>query len=340
MEKEDRLKPVWRAAPTPRHVVIAGGGGFIGTNLTRRLLQDGYRVTVLENYYSCAPGNLQELMQHPAFTLRSHDITESVVALDLGEVDEVYNLACPASPPHYQRDPIFTLNTCFNGTRHLLDLAVRENARYVQASTSEVYGDPQVHPQPESYWGYVNPVGIRACYDEGKRVAEALCVEYARQFGVDVRIARIFNTYGPHMDPNDGRVVSNFIVQALRGQDLTVYGNGLQTRSFCFVDDMIAGLRALMQVADAPNGPVNLGNPAEFTMLELAELVLELVPSRGRLLHEPLPQDDPQRRRPDISRARALLGWQPEVSLQQGLAKTVQYFDGRLRAEMALATQG
>ncbi|MDD7909352.1 SDR family oxidoreductase [Pseudovibrio exalbescens] len=320
-----------------KRVLVAGGGGFIGANLCRVLLAQGHTVIALDNYYSSARRNLLDLESQTGLTLIEHDIIEPLLRLEVGELDEIYNLACPASPPHYQRAPLFTLKTCFNGTMNLLDLAVLKNARYVQASTSEVYGDPQIHPQPENYWGYVNPVGIRACYDEGKRAGETLCIEYMRQYGVDLRIARIFNTYGPFMDPNDGRVVSNFIVQALSGQDLTVYGDGRQTRSFCYVDDMVRGLLALMKAPKAPDGPVNLGNPSEFTMLELAELVLAKVSSKARLRFEPLPQDDPQRRQPDISKAREHLSWRPSVSLAEGLEKTIKYFEMRLHADIAAA---
>lgn len=303
-------------------VLVTGGAGFIGSHLCERLLAAGHEVLCVDNFYTGRRMNVAHLMDDPRFELMRHDITFPLYV----EVDRIYNLACPASPMHYQTDPVQTLKTSVHGAINVLGLAKRKNARIVQASTSEVYGDPEVHPQPESYWGNVNPIGTRACYDEGKRAAETLFFDYNRQYGVRVKVARIFNTYGPRMHPDDGRVVSNFVCQALRGQDLTVYGDGLQTRSFCYVDDLVAGLIGLMQSDDAVIGPLNLGNPGEYTMLELAEAVIHLTGSRSRIIHKPLPADDPKQRRPDISRARGLLGWEPTVGLEQGLAKTIDYF--------------
>ena len=306
-----------------KRCLVTGGAGFVGSHLTDRLLADGHAVVVLDNFYTGDRRNLEHISSEAPFELVEHDVTEPFG--DLGTFDWIFNLACPASPPHYQRDPIFTTKTCFMGAIHTLDLAEACGARHLQASTSEVYGDPRVHPQPEEYRGYVNCVGPRACYDEGKRVAETLCHEYRQRRGVDARIARIFNTYGPRMDPRDGRVVSNFVVQGLRGEDLTVYGDGEQTRSFCFVDDLVDGLVRLMAHEDE-HGPVNLGNDGEFTMLELAELVMKETESKGALKFEPLPADDPTRRRPDLSRARERLGYEPRIELAEGLARTAEHF--------------
>ena len=310
---------------TALRCLVTGGAGFVGSHLVDRLLGDGHEVVALDNFYTGFARNIAHLENEPRFSLVEHDVTRPLP--DMGKLDWIFNLACPASPPHYQRDPVFTTLTCFNGALHCLQLAEQQGARVFQASTSEVYGDPRVHPQPEDYRGFVNCVGPRACYDEGKRVAETLCAEFRQRRGVDARIARVFNTYGPRMDPGDGRVVSNFIVQALRGQDLTVYGDGQQTRSFCYVDDLVDGAVRLMSHADE-SGPVNLGNDGEFTMLELAEIVLEKTGSKSRLVFEELPADDPARRKPDLTLARTRLGFDPRVSLREGLEKTIEHFRG------------
>ncbi|MEO5759597.1 MAG: UDP-glucuronic acid decarboxylase family protein [Mesorhizobium sp.] len=308
--------------------LVAGGAGFLGSHLCERLLLDGYEVVALDNFHTGKRYNLNAVLRNPNFTCIEHDVVD-MLPFDF-QVDEIYNLACPASPPHYQEDPIHTLKTSVVGSLNLLELAKRHNAKIFQASTSEVYGDPLVHPQPEGYFGNVNPHGPRSCYDEGKRAAETLFYDYSRLFGLDVRVARIFNTYGRRMQPDDGRVVSNFIVQALRGENLTVYGSGQQTRSFCYADDLIEGFVRLMNTPAAPKHPVNLGNPVEFTILELATLVIEYTNSRSRIVHRPLPVDDPRQRKPDISFARANLGWEPRVNLAAGLAHTVDYFDALL----------
>lgn len=308
--------------------LVAGGAGFLGSHLCERLLMDGYEVVALDNFHTGKKCNLEPILHDPKFTCIEHDVVDAL-PFDL-HVDEIYNLACPASPPHYQADPIHTFKTSVLGSLNLLELARRHNAKIFQASTSEVYGDPQVHPQPESYFGNVNTHGPRSCYDEGKRSAETLFFDYSRTYGLDIRVARIFNTYGRRMQPDDGRVVSNFIVQALRGQDLTVYGSGLQTRSFCYADDLIEGFVRLMNMPNAPAHPVNLGNPGEFTIMELATLVIAYTNSRSKIVHRPLPVDDPKQRKPDISFARENLGWQPQVSLAKGLAQTVEYFDALL----------
>jgi UDP-glucuronate decarboxylase len=311
----------------PQRILVTGGAGFIGSHLCRRLLAMGHDVLAVDNFYSSTRRNIIDLLSEPVFELLRHDVTFPLYV----EVDQIYHLACPASPVFYQRDPVQTTKTCVHGSINMLGLAKRVGARILLASTSEVYGDPSVHPQDESYWGNVNPIGIRSCYDEGKRCAETLFFDYYRQHGLPIKVARIFNTYGPNMLPNDGRVVSSFIVQALRGEPLTVFGDGEQTRSFCYVDDLVDGLIALMNTPQEVTGPVNLGNPGEFTMLELATKVLELVGSGGPIEHHPLPADDPVRRRPNIDRAVDLLQWTPTVSLDEGLARTVKFFKDIVR---------
>src|SRR5215470_7512237 len=310
-----------------RRILVTGGSGFLGSHLCERLLDEGHEVVCLYFFFTGTRANVEHLLDNHRFELMRHDVTDPLTL----EVDEIYHLACPASPVHYQRNPVRTIRTAVHGTLNMLDLAREVRARILIASTSEIYGDPQEHPQKESYWGHVNPIGPRACYDEGKRCAEALTVSYARQYGVETRIARIFNTYGPRMHENDGRVVSNFILQALRGQDITIYGDGSQTRSFCYVSDLVDALIQLMEHGDDP-GPMNLGNPREQTILELAELVRKLTGSSSRIRREPLPQDDPVRRRPDISRAQALLGWSPHVAVEDGIARTIEDFRARERA--------
>jgi len=311
----------------PQRVLVTGGAGFLGSHLCDLLLSRGHEVLCVDNFFTGSKRNVRHLDGHPAFELIRHDVTFPLYV----EADAIYNLACPASPVHYQHDPVQTTKTSVHGAINMLGLANRLKARIFQASTSEVYGDPQVHPQPEDYWGHVNPVGVRSCYDEGKRCAETLFFDYHRQRGLPIKVARIFNTYGPRMDPNDGRVVSNFIVQALRGSPITLYGDGEQTRSFCYVDDLVAGMVALMESDEGFTGPVNLGNPGEFTMRELAELVLEITGSKSEIVHERLPADDPTRRCPDITLAREQLEWEPTVPLRQGLEKTIEYFDGLLK---------
>ena len=301
---------------------MTGGAGFLGSHLCDRLLASNYEVLCVDNYFSGSKWNIQHLLDHPNFDIKRHDVTFPLYV----EVDQIYHLACPASPVHYQLDPVQTVKTNVHGTINILGLAKRTHARVLQASTSEVYGDPEVHPQAEEYWGRVNPIGPRACYDEGKRCAETLFFDYQRQHGLEIKVARIFNTFGPRMRADDGRVVSNFIVQALRDQPLTIYGNGRQTRSFCYVDDLIAGLLKLMSMPVDFTGPVNLGNPGEFTVGELAEKIIGLVDSKSRLSYHPLPDDDPVQRRPDITLAGTVLDWQPTVSLEDGLKKTISYF--------------
>ena len=309
---------------TRRRILVTGGSGFLGSHLCERLLGDGHEVVCLDNFFTGTRANVEHLLDNHRFELVRHDVTDPMTM----EVDEIFHLACPASPIHYQRNPVRTIRTAVEGTLNMLDLARDVHARILIASTSEVYGDPIEHPQHESYWGNVNPIGPRACYDEGKRCAEALAVSYARQYGVEVRIARIFNTYGPRMHENDGRVVSNFIVQALKGEDITIYGDGQQTRSFCYVDDLLDAMLRMMATGDEVPGPINIGNPGEFSMLELANKVIELTGSKSKLVRQPLPADDPKQRRPDISLAQQELGgWAPRTQLEEGLKKTIAYFD-------------
>ena len=309
-------------------ILITGGAGFLGSHLTEKLLKEGNDVLVVDNYFTGSKANLAHLLPNPNLELMRHDVTFPLYV----EVDQIYNLACPASPVHYQHDPVQTTKTSVHGAINMLGLAKRLKARIFQASTSEVYGDPEVHPQPEIYWGRVNPIGPRSCYDEGKRCAETLFFDYHRQHNLDIKVVRIFNTYGPRMHPNDGRVVSNFIVQALKGEDITIYGSGQQTRSFCYVDDMVEGFVRMMATERGFTGPVNLGNPGEFTMLELAEKVLTLVDSKSKLVFMPLPVDDPKQRQPDITLAKAKLDWTPKVNLEDGLKETVHYFRTLLSA--------
>jgi UDP-glucuronate decarboxylase len=314
-----------------KRVMVTGGAGFLGSHLCDRLIEQGHDVLCVDNLYCGTKDNIRHLMGHPQFEFQRHDVTFPLYV----EVDEIFNLACPASPIHYQHDPVATTKVSVHGAINMLGLAKRTRAKIFQASTSEVYGDPTVHPQPESYWGHVNPIGTRACYDEGKRCAETLFFDYHRQHRLRIKVGRIFNTYGPRMHPNDGRVVSNFIVQALRGEPITVYGEGSQTRSFCYVDDLIDAFLAMMETPDDFTGPVNLGNPAEFTIMELARKVIELTGSRSEIIYKPLPADDPRQRQPDISLAKAQLGWQPKVDLETGLVKTIEYFRARQREHAA-----
>ncbi len=311
-----------------KRILITGGAGFIGSHLCERLLSEGNEIICLDNYFTGSKKNIVHLIKEPYFELIRHDITMPFFI----EVNEIYNLACPASPVHYQYNPIKTVKTSVMGTINMLGLAKRIKAKLLQASTSEVYGDPKLHPQPEHYWGNVNPIGIRSCYDEGKRCAETLCMDYHRQNNVKVKIVRIFNTYGPRMHPNDGRVVSNFIVQALQNKPLTVYGDGTQTRSFQYIDDLVEGMIRMMNTPDDITGPVNLGNPSEFTILEIARLIIELTKSKSKIEFMPLPQDDPCKRKPDIKLAKKLLdGWEPELSLRKGLIKTIDYFKNTIK---------
>jgi len=313
-----------------KRVLVTGGAGFLGSHLCERLLKSGANVVCADNYFTGTRRNIDGMIDHHNFEVIRHDVTFPLYV----EVDEIYNLACPASPIHYQHDPVQTTKTSVHGAINMLGLAKRLRAKILQASTSEVYGDPSVHPQDEDYWGNVNPIGPRSCYDEGKRCAETLFFDYWRQHKLRIKVARIFNTYGPRMHPNDGRVVSNFIVQALLGRDITVFGDGLQTRSFCYVDDLIDGLIRLMHTPDDVIGPINIGNPREFSMLELASLVIELTGSRSRIGHRPLPQDDPRQRRPDISKAHELLNWAPRTALKEGLIRTIAYFEELLKDDM------
>jgi UDP-glucuronate decarboxylase len=324
-----------------QRILVTGGSGFLGSHLCDRLIAEGANVICVDNFFSGARSNVEHLLDHKRFELIRHDVTFPLYI----EVDQIYNMACPASPIHYQRDPVQTTKTSVHGAINMLGLAKRVRAKILQASTSEIYGDPRVHPQTEEYWGNVNPIGPRSCYDEGKRCAETLFFDYQRQHNLRIKVARIFNTYGPRMHPNDGRVVSNFIVQALLGRDITVYGDGSQTRSFCYVDDLIEGLVRLMGSGDHMTGPINVGNPAEFTILQLASQVIELIGSRSRIVHRQLPQDDPRQRRPDISKADELLGWSPRTPLNDGLKHTIAYFeellrDQSLRAQLASTAPG
>ena len=310
-----------------KHVLITGGAGFIGSHICERLVERGYEILCVDNFFTGTRANIAHLLGETNFELMRHDVTFPLFV----ETDQIYNMACPASPIHYQFDPVQTTKTSVHGAINMLGLAKRTKARILQASTSEVYGDPSIHPQEESYWGNVNPIGPRSCYDEGKRCAETLFFDYYRQHQLDIKVARIFNTYGPRMHPNDGRVVSNFIMQALRGDDITLYGDGQQTRSFCYVDDLVEGLIRLMESPDGVTGPTNLGNPGEFTIKELAEHVIDLTGSSSKMIHQPLPQDDPKQRQPDITKAKAELDWAPTIQLRDGLTKTIAYFDGLLK---------
>jgi len=310
-----------------QRILVTGGAGFLGSHLCDRLLSQGAEVICLDNFFTGARRNIEHLLDDKRFELLRHDVTFPIYL----EVDQIYNLACPASPIHYQHDPVQTTKTSVHGAINMLGLAKRVRAKILQASTSEVYGDPNVHPQPEEYWGHVNPIGTRSCYDEGKRCAETLFFDYWRQHKLRIKVARIFNTYGPRMHPNDGRVVSNFIIQALLGQDITIYGDGSQTRSFCYVDDLIDGLVRLMASPDPVIGPINIGNPVEFSMLQLATTVLDITGSRSKIVHRPLPADDPRQRQPNIAKAQESLGWKPTISLKDGLKKTIGYFEALIR---------
>ena len=313
-----------------KRILITGGAGFLGSHLAERMLKDGHDVLVVDNFFTGTKDNLKHLMGNPHLEIMRHDVTFPLYV----EVDEIFNLACPASPVHYQFDPVQTTKTSVHGAINMLGLAKRVKAKILQASTSEVYGDPEVHPQVESYWGHVNCTGIRSCYDEGKRCAETLFFDYWGQHKTRIKVIRIFNTYGPRMHPNDGRVVSNFIVQALNNQDITLFGDGNQTRSFCYVDDLIEGMVRLMNTGDDVTGPVNVGNPGEFTIRELAEKVIQLTGSKSKLVFKPLPQDDPRQRKPDITLAKKVLGWEPKVPLEEGLKKTIEYFDKLLKGKL------
>ena len=314
---------------TMKRVLVTGGAGFIGSNLCERLLGEGADVLCVDNYFTGSKANIARLMGNPHFEIMRHDVTFPLYV----EIDEIYNLACPASPIHYQHDPVQTTKTSVHGAINMLGLAKRVGAKIFQASTSEVYGDPKIHPQPESYWGHTNPIGLRACYDEGKRCAETLFFDYRRQHNLSIKVARIFNTYGPKMHPNDGRVVSNFIVQALQNEPVTIYGDGSQTRSFCYVDDLIEAFIRFMRLEDEFSGPMNLGNPGEFTILELAEKTIAATGSRSEIIRKPLPADDPIQRQPDISLARQKLDWEPTIALDEGLKKTIDYFDKLLSGQ-------
>jgi len=306
-----------------KRILVTGGAGFLGSHLCERLVNEGNDVLCLDSFFTGSKDNVAHLMGNPYFELIRHDVSQPIFL----EVDEIYNLACPASPPHYQYDPVHTTKTSVMGAINMLGMAKRNKAKILQASTSEVYGDPEIHPQPESYWGHVNTIGPRSCYDEGKRCAETLFFDYKRQHNLKIKVARIFNTYGPRMHPNDGRVVSNFIMQALQGESITIYGDGSQTRSFCYVDDLIEAFVRLMGTADEVTGPINTGNPGEFSMLELASLVIELTNSKSKLIYDPLPADDPKQRQPDITLAKSVLDWEPKVKLEEGLKHTIAYFE-------------
>jgi len=310
-----------------KRILVTGGAGFLGSHLCDKLLARGADVICLDNFFTGSPRNIEHLLDNKRFELLRHDVTMPIYL----EVDQIYNLACPASPIHYQHDPVQTTKTSVHGAINMLDLAKRAQAKILQASTSEVYGDPDIHPQVEEYWGNVNPIGIRSCYDEGKRCAETLFLDYWRQYKLRIKVARIFNTYGPRMHPNDGRVISNLIVQALLGRNITIYGDGSQTRCFCYVDDLIDGLVSLMASPDSVTGPINLGSTIEYSILQLATVILDLTGSRSRILYRPLPQDDPQQRQPDITKANNLLGWKPTISLRTGLTSTIEYFESLLR---------
>ena len=311
---------------TAKRVLVTGGAGFLGSHLCERLLAQGHEVLCVDNFFSSTRHNVAHLLSNPRMELMRHDITFPLYV----EVDEIFNLACPASPVHYQFDPTQTTKTSVIGAINMLGLAKRLKVKVLQASTSEVYGDPSVHPQTEEYWGNVNPIGFRSCYDEGKRCAETLFFDYRRQHNMPIKVARIFNTYGPRMHPNDGRVVSNFIVQALRGEDITIYGDGSQSRSFCYVDDLVEAMLRMMKTPSEVTGPINIGNPNEFSILELAELVIQMIGTKSKIKFEPLPSDDPRQRQPDISKARAVLGWEPKTQLREGLVKTIAHFDKML----------
>ena len=312
-----------------RRILVTGGGGFLGSYLCEKLIEQGNEVICVDNFYTGSRRNIYHLLDEPRFELIRHDVTFPLFV----EVDEIYNLACPASPIHYQKNPAQTVKTCVHGAINMLGLAKRTGAKILQSSTSEVYGDPDVHPQVEEYWGNVNPIGIRSCYDEGKRCAETLFNCYRMQCGLPIKIIRIFNTYGPRMHPNDGRVVSNFILQALKNEDITIYGDGSQTRSFCYRDDLVDGMMKMMATPDEITGPVNIGNPGEFTILQLAEMVIRLTDSKSKLIRMPLPADDPKQRRPDITKAKKLLNWEPVTPLEEGLVKTIEYFDKLLKED-------
>ncbi len=318
-----------------KRILVTGGSGFLGSYLCEQLLTEGNEVICVDNFYTGSKRNIYHLLENPKFELVRHDITFPLYV----ECDQIYNLACPAAPLHYQRDPVQTVKTCVHGAINMLGLAKRLNAKIIQASTSEVYGDPNIHPQVEEYWGNVNPIGIRSCYDEGKRCAETLFMSYRTQCNLPVKIVRIFNAYGPRMHPNDGRVVSNFILQALQDKDITIYGDGLQTRSFCYRDDLIDGMMRLMATDDKVTGPINIGNPGEFTILQLAEMVIDLINSRSKIIHLPLPADDPKQRQPDITKAREVLNWQPTTQLREGLTQTIAYFEQLLQEDADFCLQ-
>ncbi|SLN59157.1 UDP-glucose 4-epimerase [Roseovarius albus] len=317
--------------PTSKRILVTGGAGFLGSHLCDRLVEAGHEVLCIDNYFTGRRSNVRHLLSAPNFELMRHDVTFPLYV----EVDEIYNLACPASPIHYQHDPVQTTKTSVHGAINMLGLAKRLDAKIMQASTSEVYGDPDIHPQPETYWGNVNPIGVRSCYDEGKRCAETLFFDYHRQHNLRIKVARIFNTYGPRMHPHDGRVVSNFIMQALKNEDITIFGDGQQTRSFCYCDDLIDAFIRLMDTPDDVTGPINTGNPGEFSMLELAQAVIDLTGTKSKIVHKPLPQDDPKQRQPDITLAKEHLAWEPKIPLREGLVPTIAYFEGLVKEGFA-----